>query len=61
MEPTTTTPTKKEAAKKSATKQPLEQVKTGRIIMHLVYRHRVGLLITNNVALIGYLIMQAVK
>jgi hypothetical protein len=58
---TTTPTTTNKPAKKSATKQPLEQVKTGRIIMHLVYRHRVGLLITSNVALIGYVITSAIN
>lgn len=50
------TTTTNKPAKKQATKQPLEQVKTGRIIMHLVYRHRVGLLITSNIMLIAALI-----
>jgi len=55
MEPTTTTqPTNKKAqAKKS---QMLKDTSTGRIIMHLVYRHRVGLLITSNIALLAVLI-----
>lgn len=52
----TTTTTTNKPAKKQATKQPLEQVNTGRIIMHLVYRHRVGLLITSNLVLIATLI-----
>lgn len=58
MEPTTTTPTTKKQAKKSGA---LKDTSTGRIIAHLIYRHRVGLLITNNVALIGYLIYTAIN
>lgn len=58
MEATTTTqPTKKQAKKSGA----LKDTSTPRIIAHLIYRHRVGLLITNNIALIGFMIMQAVK
>jgi hypothetical protein len=53
-QPTTT----KKVSKKSGA---LKDTSTPRIVAHLVYRHRVGLLITNNIALIGYLIMQAVK
>jgi hypothetical protein len=49
----TTTPTNKKAAKKSTA---LKDTGTARIIAHLVYRHRVGLLITNNLVLIGYII-----
>lgn len=56
METTTTTP--KKAVKKSGA---LKDTSTPRIIAHLVYRHRVGLLIANNVALIGYLISTAIK
>jgi hypothetical protein len=53
MDQPTTTPTNKKAVKKSTA---LKDTSTPRIIMHLVYRHRVGLLIFNNVALIGYVI-----
>jgi len=48
-----TTPTNKKQAKKSTA---LKDTSTIRIIGHLVYRHRVGLLITNNVALVAYII-----
>lgn len=53
MEPTTTTPTTKKTVKKSSN---LKDTSTGRIILHLVYRHRVGLLITSNIALIAALV-----
>lgn len=56
MDQPTTTPTKK--AKKSGA---LKDTSTPRILAHLVYKHRVGLLITNNLVLIGYLISTAVK
>lgn len=52
MDQTTTTPTKKQAKKSTA----LKDTSTPRIIAHLIYRHRVGLLIANNVALIGYFV-----
>lgn len=52
MENQPTTTTKKAPAKK----QVLQDTGTARIIMHLVYRHRVGLLITSNLALIAALV-----
>lgn len=59
MDQTTTTPTtNKKAVKKSTA---LKDTSTIRIIGHLVYRHRVGLLITNNIVLIGYIISTLVK
>lgn len=57
MEATTTTPTNKKAAKKS---MALKDTSTARIIAHLVYRHRVGLLMFNNIALIAFVIYKAV-
>lgn len=58
METTTTNQPTKKTVKKSGA---LKDTSTARIIAHLVYRHRVGLLITNNLVLIGYLISTAVK
>ena len=52
MDQPQTTTTKKAPAKK----QVLQDTGTARIIMHLVYRHRVGLLITSNIALIAALV-----
>lgn len=46
------TTTTKKAVKKN--NQTLKDSSTTRIIGHLVYRHRVGLLIFNNVILVSY-------
>lgn len=56
MDQPTTTTQKNKQVKKSTT---LKDTSTPRIIAHLVYRHRVGLLITSNIALIATLVTTA--
>lgn len=58
METTTPQTTTTKKVKKSGA---LKDTSTARIVAHLVYRHRVGLLITNNVVLVGYIISTLVK
>lgn len=55
------TTTNKASKKAPAKKLVLQDTGTARIIMHLVYRHRVGLLITSNVTLIVYVISSAIN